>query len=211
MLAALTPSHAVVIDHFDSPVGGQTISITNGVLGTSTSSIEGGLATIGGSWEMYVVVDHVYDTGNEVKVGANSNTSLDHLSYANDANVDTTCRLTWDALGGGLNTDVSTETGFQLLELFNDSPCNYTIGLQTFGGGSSTQFISSTAGYRGDITFPMAGFTGGADLTHVDRITLTISGGEAADVSVNALITVAEPAAAMLGGFGVLLLLRRRR
>jgi len=86
------------------------------------------------------------------------------------------------------------------------------ITMQTFGGGTSTQTINTGTGYTGNVTFPFSGFTAGVDLADVDSISLRIDGARATEVSVDALVTVPEPASAglaLLGGLG--LLVRRRR
>lgn len=204
---------AVVVDHFASPLTGQAAGITNGIVGTNVTSFQSGLTVLGGSREIYLQVQNIYDVGNQVDASANSSTSPDYLSYSNDANVDSTCRLTWDSSGGGLNTDFSGETGLHLFDVFNDSLTNYTIALTTFGGGTSTQTVNKAPLFSGDISFLFGGFVGGANLSDVDRIVLTIGGGRASDVSIHALIAVPEPSSGgmVVLGAASLALLRRRR
>ena len=201
-----------VVDHFENPAVGQATGITNGIVGSNQTSLQTGLTTLGGSRSIYLEDQNIYDAGNQATVSANGLTSPHLLSYANDANVDSFCRLTWDANSAGLNANLSTETGLQLTGLFNDLPTNFTISLVTFGGGTSTFLKNSPGLFTGDIAFPLSGFTGGANLADVDRIVLTIEGGRSVDVRLDGLVIVPEPASAglaLLGGVG--LLLRRRR
>ena len=156
---------AVVVDHFNSPVGGQGVSI-----------------------------------------------SSDELSLANGSNVESQCTLVWDANSIGLNTNLSLDYAFNMLNVHNDIPVAYTISMQTFGGGISIQTVSTGTNYIGDLTFPFGGFSSGADLTDIDRISLTIDGGRSVDVSMDALITVPETGSAVLAVLGCMgLLVRRRR
>jgi len=142
----------------------------------------------------------------------NGATSTDEFSLANGSNVDSLSRLIWDANSGGLNTDLSLDYEFAVLNVHNDIPVAYTITMQTFGGGTSTQSVNTGTNFTGNLIFPFGGFTAGADLSDIDRISLTIEGGRSVDVSMDALITVPEPASAslaLLGGLGFLV--RRRR
>ena len=72
--------------------------------------------------------------------------------------------------------------------------------------------VNTGANFEGNLTFPFAGFVGGANLANIDRISLGFESGRSGDVSIGSLITVPEPASAglaVLSGLG--LLLRRRR
>ena len=204
---------AFVVDHFASPLGGQATGITNGIVGSTSTSFLSGLPILGGSREIHLAINQIYDVGNQSDGSANSNTSPDYLSYSNDANVASTLRLTWDASGGGLNTSLVAETGLELLSTFNDSATSYTISLETFGGGISTQTVSTGALFSGDVSFLLGGFVGGANLNDIDRIILSIDGGRASDVTIHALEAVPEPSSAGLAvvGAAALGLLRRRR
>lgn len=204
---------AVVVDHFGSPFGGQGVSISNGIVGTSQDDVRTGLAgVLGGSREIFLQLQAIYDPANFSSANVNGPTSTDQFALANGPNVDSLLRLIWDANGGGLNTNLSSDYQFSLLQAFNDIPVAYTITMQTFGGGSSTQTVSAGANFNGNVVFPFSGFTGGANLADIDRISLAIEGARSVDVRFDALATVPEPATAglvLLGGLG--LLVRRRR
>ena len=204
---------AFVVDHFASPLGGQTTSITNGIVGSTSTSFQSGLPVLGGSRQIHLAVNQIYDVGNKSDGSANNNTSPDYLSYSNDGNVSSTLQLTWDASGGGLNTSLVAETGLELLSTFNDNATNYTISLETFGGGTSTQTVSTGTFFSGDVSFLLGGFVGGANLSDIDRIVLSIDGGRASDVTIHSLEAVPEPSSAGLAAVGAaaLGLLRRRR
>ena len=171
-----------------------------------------GLAVLGGSRELFLQLQAIYDPANFCSANVNGPTSTDEFSLANGPNVDSLSRIIWDANSSGLNSDLSLDYEFDLLNVHNDIPVAYTITMQTFGGGTSTQTINTGTNFSGNLTFAIGGFTAGANLADIDRISLTIEGGRSVDVSMDALVTVPEPAStglAVLGGLG--LLVRRRR
>lgn len=203
---------AVVVDQFNSPDGGQGVSISNGIVGTSQNDVRTGLTVLGGSREVFLQLEAIYDAANFCSANVNGVTSTDEFSLANGSNVDTVCKLTWDANSGGLNTNLSLDYAFSILNVHNDTPVAYTISMQTFGGGTSTQTVNTGLNYTGNLTFPFSGFAGGANLADIDSISLNIEGGRSVDVSMDALVTVPEPASAVLAALGGLgLLVRRRR
>ena len=203
---------AVVVDHFNSPVGGQGVSISNGIVGTYQDDVRTGLTVLGGSREIIFQLQSIFDAANYCSVNVNGGTSSDELSLANGSNVESQCTLVWDANSIGLNTNLSLDYAFNMLNVHNDIPVAYTISMQTFGGGISIQTVSTGTNYIGDLTFPFGGFSSGADLTDIDRISLTIDGGRSVDVSMDALITVPETGSAVLAVLGCMgLLVRRRR
>jgi uncharacterized protein (TIGR03382 family) len=213
MLTSMANLHAaVVVDYFNSPVGGQTLSISNGIVGTSQNDVRTGLTVLGGSREIFLQLEAVYNASNFCSVNLHTTTSIDELSIANGSNVDSVCRLTWNANSGGLNTDLSAEYEFQLTTAHNDIPVAYTMTMQTFGGGTSTQTINTASNFTGNLTFAFSAFTAGVNLADVDSISLSIQGGRSSDVSMGALVAIPEPSSAvvaLLGGLGVLV--RRRR
>ena len=212
LLTSMTNLHAaVVVDYFNSPVGGQSVSISDGVVGTSQNDVRTGLTVLGGSREVLLQLETIYNTSNSCSVAVNGATSVDELVVSNGPNVDSVCKVTWNANSSGLNTDLSSDYEFQVLTLHNDLPVAYTITMQTFGGGTSTQTINTGLNYTGDLTFAFSGFTGGVNLADVDSISLNIQGGRSVDVSMEALVTVPEPASAGLAALGGLALLVRRK
>lgn len=186
LFTSVTSLQAVVIvDHFDAPALGQSVSVTNGTTGSSQTDVKTGMTVLGGSREIYIQVQTVYDVGSLVAASANSVTSPDFFTYSNDANVDSLCRLTWDASGSGLNADLSAENQFMLYTAFNDLPTKYTITFETFGvgGGTSTQTLNTGILYSGSLSFPFGGFVGTANPADVDKIVLTIEGGRSTDAT----------------------------
>ena len=202
---------AVVVDHFSSPVGGQGVSISNGIVGTYQDDVRTGLTVLGGSREIIFQLQSIFDAANYCSVNVNGGTSTDEFSLANGSNVESQCRLVWDASSTGLNTNLSLDYAFNMLNVHNDIPVAYTITMQTFGGGISIQTVNTGTNFIGDLAFPFSGFSSGADLTDIDRIALTIDGGRSVDVSMDALITVPETGSAMLAVLGCIGLLARRR
>jgi hypothetical protein len=213
LLTSVVALPAAVIDQFLSPEGGQGVSISNGIVGTTQSSVQTGLTgVLGGSRELTLRIQAVYDLASLVTANVNGSSSNDQFALANSPNVDTSCRITWDANSGGMNANLSMDNRFNLVDVFNEIPMAYTLTMETFGGGISTQTVNTGTNFTGDILFPFSGFAGGASLTNIDRISLSFESGRSADVSIGALVTVPEPASAglvVLSGFG--LLLRRRR
>jgi hypothetical protein len=111
-----------------------------------------------------------------------------------------------------MNANLIMDNRFDMINVFNDIPIAYTLTMETFGGGISTLTVNTGANFEGNLTFPFAGFVGGANLANIDRISLGFESGRSGDVSIGSLSTVPEPASAglaVLGGLG--LLLRRRR
>ena len=203
---------AVVVDHFSSPIGGQGVSISNGGVGTNQNDVQTGLAVLGGSREIHLQLQVIYDTANYCSANINGVTSTDEFSLANGSNVESLCKMVWDANSIGLNTNLSLDYAFNLLNVHNDIPVAYTIVMQSFGGGTSTQIVNTGTNYFGNIAFPFSGFSVGADLTDIDSISLTIDGGRSVDVSMDALVTIPEPGSAILAALsGMALLVRRRR
>jgi len=216
MTLAGTVHGAMLIDDFNSPIGGQSVGIIDGVVGQHADLALNGLAgVLGGSRDLYVEIQHTYNSpvANQCGAAANGITSTDFLTYFNDANVDSVCKVTWDGNGSGLNTNLAAETSFLLFTTFNDSAVAYTITLSTIGGGTSTQTINEGAGFSGDVSFPMASFAGTASLADVDSITLAIEGTRGTDVSIHTFSTVPETSSTGLALLGVvgLGLARRRR
>jgi len=59
---------ALVVDHFNSPVGGQGVSISNGIVATSQDDVRTGLVTVlGGSRELFLQLQAIYDPANYPK------------------------------------------------------------------------------------------------------------------------------------------------
>jgi len=203
---------AVVVDHFNSPDGGQVATISNGSAGNSNDNLQTGLTVLGGSRDIFLQIQLAYDWSTICSVNVNGITSKDELSIINGPNLDTMCRLTWDANSSGLNTNLSADYEFQVLNVYTSHPVAFTITMQTFGGGTSTQTINTVENYVGNVTFPFSGFAGGVTLADVDSISLRIDGARATEIALDALVTVPEPTSAglaLLGGLG--LLIRRRR
>ena len=216
MLASVTSGQAAVtIDEFTSPASpGQTVEITNGIIGQSLMDPGTGLGSsvIGGSRELKVEIQNTWGT-SVAGASVNAVSTPSFLALYNDVDVASSLVVTWDANGVGMNQNLSTESEFVMFKVFNDHTTSYTIAIETFSVGTSLWSISNTDITNNvDLTFKFNDFVGTANLTDIDRITLTVSSGRGADVRIDSMSAVPEPASAGLALLGLAgLMVRRRR
>jgi hypothetical protein len=204
---------AVVIDQFLTPDSGHGVTIANGIVGTTQNLVQTGLdSVLGGSRGLFLQIQAIYDDANLATASVNGLTSADQFALANSPNVESSCTITWDANGAGLNTNLGMDDQFRLLNVYNEISIAYTITMQTFGGGISTHTVQTGTNFEGYLSFPFSGFTGDADLADIDRISLSFGSGRSADVSIGSVVAIPEPTSAgLLTLAGLALLARRRR
>lgn len=211
---------ALVVDQFNSPNGGQGVTISNGAVGANESDLQTGLSSVlGGSRNLFLQVEAVYDLAHLSTANVNGVTSTDQFALANSPNVETLSRIIWDANSGGLNANLSLDNQFRLINVFNEIPIAYTMTMETFGGGTSSQTVNTGTNFTGDLAFAFSGFAGGANLADIDRISLSFVSGRSADVSIGSVVTaseatsaIPEPASAGLAVLvGLGLMIRRRQ
>jgi hypothetical protein len=187
-LAGVGEANAVIIDDFNVPAGGQIISITGGVAGSTTHSLATGLAgVLGGSRYIQADVQAAFGGGNSTVLSANDPaTAPDDLNLATDVNVDSKGTARWDANGAGLNANLAPAVNFELFDVSNDLPTSYTVKITTFGGGtSSSTVLTGTSTFDVNLFFPLAGFVGGANLAKIDQITLIVDTPRSGDARIH--------------------------
>jgi hypothetical protein len=204
MAAAGAVQALPIIDEFDAPVGGQSLSLANPTAGDSVSDSKTGLAGVaGGSRDLTLTVQDVFAGGSQVTAEINLATSPGNFQLLNSIRVDSLVTIGWDADGAGLNLDLSAFTSLALEGVENDLSTTYKLIVATSGGGSSELTLPATAGFTGSLDFAFASFVGTANLADVDSIVLEIDGARGADVIIDRLVAVPEPTTAAALGLGL--------
>lgn len=196
ILAALSiPASAagtIVIDDFDVPNGGQTISQDG--IGTSSSLYTlGGPDLLGGSRFMSLAV--TADAGS-IAIGSSNGSVVDKLVYENGSGVYSILQLSYNANGVGLAQDWSTlarmafmvdsadQNGTAIIELFQSAQYN---GLSF---ATHTTAIPPISSLNSPFLVQFADFatSGGFDFSSIGSIRISIEGPEAYDMVVHSII-----------------------
>jgi|GEM_PF-6781653 len=211
-----SPAAAVtIIDLFDEPPGGQSVTLTNPNAGdVSPNSVVTGLAGVaGGSRGLQLTAQDVFAGGSQASAEVNLDTSPGNFQLTNSIRIDSLVRITWDGDGAGLNLDLSSLSDIVLQGVENDLSTTYKVVVSTDGGGSSELTLSPGAGFSGDLVFEFSSLVGSVDFADIDSIVLEIDGARGADVIIDAVVSTPEPTTAAALGLGLLGLgwLGRRR
>ncbi|MCZ7638746.1 MAG: PEP-CTERM sorting domain-containing protein [Verrucomicrobia bacterium] len=216
--AATIQASIFVLDHFDSPVGGQAAIIVNGTSITPpvTSTAVGlGLGALGDTRAITLDIDSVRAVGNASFPNTGSsergsaNLTPDNLALEAGAHASTTLTVSYDNGSAGLGLDLSTSTAIQFMAAANDQGTWWTLTLSD-GLNTHTEAVFQVAGFAGDFQIALAPFMGaGVDLSNVWSLAIVIDPQEfGGDAILHALVAIPEPNAAWLllglGGLGVL-------
>lgn len=182
----------IIIDDFDVPNGGQTISQDG--IGTNSSLYNlGGPELLGGSRFMSLAV--TADAGS-IAIGSSNGSVVDKLVYENGSGVISILQLSYNANGVGLAQDWSSlarmafmvdsadQNGTLIVELFQNAQYN---GLSF---ATHTTAIPPIATLDTPFLVPFADFTtaGGFDFSNVGSIRISIEGPEAYDMVIHSII-----------------------
>lgn len=200
VLAALSiPVQAattIVIDDFDVPNGGQTISQDG--IGTTTSLYNlGGTDLLGGSRFMSLAV--TADAGS-IAIGSSNGSVVDKLVYENGSGVYSILQLSYNANGVGLAQDWSSlarmafmvdsadQNGTAIVELFQSAQYN---GLAF---ATHTTAIPPISSLNSPFLVNFADFAkfGGFDFSNIGSIRISIEGPEAYDMVVHSIIATSD-------------------
>lgn len=209
-------AEAVMIDDFASPGAGQSVGLANVPPGVSVSSTTSGLNpsfTIGGARQIYLEVQSSLPGGFTATAQVNTFTSLSNYQLNQTTTVDCFGKIIYDALGAGLNADLSSFAGIRLEGVINDIITPFTLILETFGVGSSS---ATNSILLGNLDFLFSSLVGTANLADIDRIILIVDPQRGGDVLIDNLVTIERtvapvPGALLLFASGLLGLAGLRR
>jgi hypothetical protein len=199
LFAPATPAllgATIIIDEFDAPVGGQTLT-KDGVGNVSSLYTSGGPGLLGGSRLMSLTV--TADAGSIANASANGSI-VDKFVYENGSGVNSVIQLGYNANGVGLAqnwTSLST-----LSFLVDESDLNGTLIIEVFTdanyGGLSyaikTTAIPPITVLDTYFSVPFASFvkTGGFDFSNVGSMRVSIEGPDAYDMVVHSILASNE-------------------
>lgn len=211
MLFTLPAFSVVTVDTFDYTVAPAGVYIQGGQ--TNNDTMLPTDETIGGARYL-----EVFGNFGAVSVSLNYDVAVGQCAYSSDSGYDGSFRLTYGYVTA-LNADLS-ESGQNDRFRFAFTAINAGTG-----GSNDTFEIQVTSGAGADVAtsvidwpaetgfFDMAftSFSGTVDWTDIDKIDITVDGQTAADVMIDSIGVVPEPAtASMLGLAGLIVYLARR-
>jgi len=210
--AAGSAQSAVLIDNFD--VAPQTAFGLSAPGAPNTAADPGAGLNIIGGWRTIQVTAA---TGN-VFATADTAPTPGAYSHSNPAGATGTSLITWDNAGSGLGGVDLTAGGATalILDITSIDQGNVTLTFSVTDLLANTSSISLNGLGVGLQGFLFSGFTGSADFTQVDSISLEVAGGLASDLTLDLIGTntppsVPEPASLALFGVGMLGLLASRK
>lgn len=199
---SLTAQAEVVIDNFDY------LQQTLGPIGSSSNIEQGAVAPTGntiGDYR-YVLLSHE-DGPNNVNALVDSASDPNAFRFETESSTRGFVLIDWynftdsdfEAEGERIDIDIISHGG-QL---------TYTFEAFTDGSGSSTLSRDYNLGVAGTLSFAFTNFSGSADFTDVDRLTLKISnetglGTSDADTTIDQIGVVPEPTSFALLVIGLL-------
>ncbi len=182
----------IIIDDFDVPNGGQTISQDG--IGTNSSLYNlGGPELLGGSRFMSLAVTE--DSGS-IAIGSSNGSVVDKLVYENGSGVYSILQLSYNADGVGLAQDWSAlarmafmvdsadQNGTLIVELFQNAQYN------GIAFASHTTAIPPINTHNTPFLLPFSSFatSGGFSFSNIGSIRISIEGPEAYDMVVHSII-----------------------
>jgi hypothetical protein len=206
-------SAALMLDNFDSPAGGQSVTIFNGTAGSSATSLAGSLPVPGNFRKVSIDIQSVLSGGNTTQGAVNTFTTTGDYQLEQSVLVDSFGLIIYDANSTGINFDFSGFQGLRLAGVISDFSTPFTITLDTFGGGTSSITKSILVG---DLDFLFSDLIGTANIQDVDRITIKIDPSRGGDVVIQEFVAlertqVPEPDILLLIGSGLIGLVGLRR
>jgi len=206
-LAALSllpfPASAlVVIDSFDGPAGGQSVSIASGPP-DDDFDVATGTGAIGDERVLAVLV---LSTPPGSIVLGEANTPASSGAYRFTTSLPIPRARAFIHYEGGFDLDLSGESEIVFRNVSTSGLTSLNLSLNArFEEGeiSSGYGIQVPAGFHGDVRFDLSRFEG--DMRHVDGVHVTIDTywPEAGDVRFEGIVAVPEPSTLLLLGLGV--------
>ncbi len=214
-------AHALLIDDFSKPdPGPQEVELpSNSAVGTTDTNTATGLSpnVIGGERDLELEITNS-GSSSSTTVGAAGASVDDDLSFTFPTSADpveATLKITWDGgtgLGGVDITEGGGATAFSSEVIATDAAFDFKLDVTDTSSNTSTSGFLNVPGI-GMQTLSFGAFTGSANFTSVDSITLTLRGQSPADFQIDNVQTVPVPATLGLLGAGLIGLgvLSRRR
>ena len=181
----------LIIDDFDSPDGGQDVSLINNGVGSRSTSIVN--ATVPGSIREISIEIQAVTGSYEAKAAINIPATGETYQLTQSSKVDSFGLIVYDGNVledvGNLNLDLSGFAGIRLAGVENDFSTPFTLTLETSGGGSSN---ATSSILLGDLDFLFSSLVGTATLSDIDRISLLVDPQKGGDVAIDGIITIRD-------------------
>jgi len=214
---AATPGAATfsILDEFDGPAAGQTVSIVDASLGESAEDVASGTGAVGDTRQILLRVFETPGGSSLLQATVNGSGTPGTLDVSQSAGIRSRTTIVYDAGGAGLDLDLAGLVSFTVegVSVDQDTLLSFTTHAPAFGGGmvSSGRSVSLPAGFSGDVTVDGSFFAG--DLGQVFRVQLDVlfstAGG---DLEADRFVAIIpEPSTALLVGLGLVGLGATRR